>query len=83
MGRARRIYAAVKFVLFTMAGSLLMLVAIIYLATRHAQVTQVLTFDVLQLYDQHCRLRANLAIPRFRVVVRYQGAAVSVPYLAA
>jgi NADH-quinone oxidoreductase subunit M len=50
-GGARRIYAAVKFVLYTMAGSLLMLVAIIYLATRHAQLTQVLTFDLLQLYN--------------------------------
>lgn len=50
-GGTRRIYAAVKFVLFTMAGSLLMLVAIIYLATRHAQETQLLTFDLLQLYD--------------------------------
>jgi NADH-quinone oxidoreductase subunit M len=36
-----------------MAGSLLMLVAIIYLATRHAQLTQVLTFDLLQLYSLH------------------------------
>jgi NADH-quinone oxidoreductase subunit M len=52
-GGPRRIYAAVKFVLYTMAGSLLMLVAIIYLATRHAQLTQVLTFDLLQLYDVH------------------------------
>jgi NADH-quinone oxidoreductase subunit M len=52
-GGARRIYAAVKFVLYTMAGSLLMLVAIIYLATRHAQLTQVLTFDLLQLYHLH------------------------------
>ena len=52
-GGPRRIYAAVKFVLYTMAGSLLMLVAIIYLATRHAQLTQVLTFDLLQLYDLH------------------------------
>jgi NADH-quinone oxidoreductase subunit M len=34
-----------------MAGSLLMLVAIIYLATRHAQLTQVMTFDVLQFYS--------------------------------
>jgi NADH-quinone oxidoreductase subunit M len=49
-GGTRRIYAAIKFVLYTMAGSLLMLVAIIYLATRHAQLTQVLTFDVLQFY---------------------------------
>ncbi len=52
-GGARRIYAAVKFVLYTMAGSLLMLVAIIYLATRHAQLTQVQTFDLLQLYNLH------------------------------
>jgi NADH-quinone oxidoreductase subunit M len=50
-GGTRRIYAAIKFVLYTMAGSLLMLVAIIYLATRHAQLTQVLTFDVLQFYN--------------------------------
>ena len=50
-GGARRIYAAVKFVVYTMAGSLLMLVAIIYLAIRHAQLTQVLTFDLLQLYN--------------------------------
>ena len=52
-GGARRIYAALKFVVYTMAGSLLMLVAIIYLATRHAEVTQVLTFDLLRLYDLH------------------------------
>jgi len=52
-GGPRRIYAALKFVLYTMAGSLLMLVAIIYLATRHAQLTQVLTFDLLQLCDLH------------------------------
>jgi len=52
-GGTRRIYAAVKFVLYTMAGSLLMLVAIIYLATRHAQLTQVLTFDLLELYKLH------------------------------
>jgi len=34
-GGDRRIYAAVKFVLFTLAGSLLMLVAIIYLSFAH------------------------------------------------
>ncbi len=50
-GGPRRIYAALKFVIYTMAGSLLMLVAIIYLATRHAQLTQVFTFDLLELYD--------------------------------
>jgi NADH-quinone oxidoreductase subunit M len=50
-GGTRRIYAAVKFVVFTMAGSLPMLVAIIYLGTRFSQETQVVTFDVLRLYD--------------------------------
>jgi NADH-quinone oxidoreductase subunit M len=49
-GGARRIYAALKFVVYTMAGSLLMLVAIIYLAARHAELEQVLTFDLLKLY---------------------------------
>lgn len=48
-GGPRRIYAALKFVLYTMSGSLLMLVAIIYLATR----SQVLTFDLLRLYGLH------------------------------
>jgi NADH-quinone oxidoreductase subunit M len=52
-GGTRRIYAALKFVLYTMAGSLLMLVAIIYLATRHAQETQVVTFDLLRIYNLH------------------------------
>ncbi|HJX09643.1 MAG TPA: proton-conducting transporter membrane subunit, partial [Candidatus Binatia bacterium] len=49
-GGAGRIYAALKFVIYTMAGSLLMLVAIIYLATRYAEETQVLTFDLLRIY---------------------------------
>jgi len=44
-GHERRLYAAIKFVLFTMAGSLLMLVAIIWLYTATG------TFDVLALYD--------------------------------
>jgi NADH-quinone oxidoreductase subunit M len=50
-GGPRRIYAALKFVVYTMAGSLLMLVAIIYLATRHAQTAQTLTFNLLKIYD--------------------------------
>jgi NADH-quinone oxidoreductase subunit M len=50
-GGTRRIYAALKFVIYTMAGSLLMLVAIIYLAARHAELEQVLTFDLLRLYE--------------------------------
>ena len=59
-GGTNRIYAAVKFVLYTMAGSLLMLVAIIYLATRHAQVDQVFTFDLLHIYNLHLPLDQQL-----------------------
>jgi NADH-quinone oxidoreductase subunit M len=50
-GGPRRIYAAVKFVLYTMSGSLLMLVAIIYLAARHADLTQSWSFDLFRLYQ--------------------------------
>jgi NADH-quinone oxidoreductase subunit M len=43
-GGARRVYAAMKFFLFTMAGSLLMFLAIIYLAIRHAGATGTWSF---------------------------------------
>ena len=46
----RRIYAAIKFFLFTMAGSVLMLVAILILYFINLRTTQVPTFDVLELY---------------------------------
>jgi hypothetical protein len=49
-GYERRIYAAVKFILYTMAGSLLMLVAIIGLAWSHAAVTGTPSFNLLDLY---------------------------------
>jgi NADH-quinone oxidoreductase subunit M len=50
-GGPRRTYAAVKFVVYTMSGSLLMLVAIIYLAAQNFEATQLLTFDLFELYD--------------------------------
>ena len=43
-GGARRIYAAMKFFLFTMAGSLLMFLAILYLAARHRAATGAWSF---------------------------------------
>ncbi len=46
----RRIYAAIKFFLFTMAGSVLMLVAILVLYFLNQRTTGVSTFDVLELY---------------------------------
>ena len=50
-GYDRRIYAAVKFILFTMAGSVLMLVAIIGLSWLHQQATGSYSFDLLRLYE--------------------------------
>jgi len=50
-GGEQRIYAAIKLVLFTMTGSLLMLVAILYLVILHRQQTGTITFDLLRLYD--------------------------------
>jgi NADH-quinone oxidoreductase subunit M len=49
-GGPRRRYATIKFVLFTMVGSALMLAAMIYLVLRHAQ-THPLTFDIMTLYN--------------------------------
>jgi NADH-quinone oxidoreductase subunit M len=59
-GGARRVYAAIKFVVFTMAGSLLMLIAIIYFVTRYSQETQVVTFDLLRLYDFRLPLQEQM-----------------------
>jgi NADH-quinone oxidoreductase subunit M len=49
-GYERRIYAAVKFILYTMAGSVLMLIAIIGLAWMHQNATGTYSFDLQRLY---------------------------------
>ncbi|MBI3013995.1 MAG: NADH-quinone oxidoreductase subunit M [Candidatus Tectomicrobia bacterium] len=50
-GGPRRIYAAVKFFLYTMVGSLLMLVAILVLFFLNYEVTGRYTFDLWDLYQ--------------------------------
>ncbi len=54
-GGPRRVYATIKFVLFTMAGSLLMLVAIIALPLLHAQGGGAFTFDLTILMNIEIR----------------------------
>ena len=49
-GYDQRVYAAIKFMLYTMAGSVLMLVAILGLAYLHSTATGVYSFDLLKLY---------------------------------
>lgn len=49
-GGERRFYATVKFILYTMAGSAVMLVAILALYVFHLQATGMRSFDLLDLY---------------------------------
>ena len=59
-GGERRVYATLKFFLYTMAGSALMLVAILALAALNLQETGVLTFDLLALYELPLKWGAQL-----------------------
>src|SRR5881296_2701839 len=49
-GGANRVYAAIKFFIFTMSGSLLMLLGIIYLAFANYHETGLITFTITDLY---------------------------------
>lgn len=55
-GGPNRIYAAIKFFLFTMAGSVLMLIAIMALYFTYNNATGVYTFNVLELYKANIPL---------------------------
>ncbi|MGI8673444.1 MAG: NADH-quinone oxidoreductase subunit M [Luteitalea sp.] len=59
-GYDQRIYAAIKFILYTMAGSVLMLIAIIGLAVLHAQATGQYSFNLLRLYELSIEPRTQL-----------------------
>ncbi len=48
---ARRVYAAVKFFLYTMAGSVFMLIGILVIYFHQARTTGIYSFDLLQWYD--------------------------------
>jgi NADH-quinone oxidoreductase subunit M len=59
-GGPRRIYAAIKFVLFTMFGSLLMLVAILYLLFAYQSYAGEYSFDLLKLMQMPIPYRTQL-----------------------
>ena len=83
-GYERRIYAAVKFILYTMAGSVLMLVAIIGLAYAHAATTGQPSFNLLgSLRPAPVAFDGDVVLPRLHGRVRHQGPAVPVSHLAA
>lgn len=52
-GGERRLYAAMKFFLYTMAGSVVMLIGMLVLYFAHASQTGVRTFDIVQLMQTH------------------------------
>ncbi|HEY9724046.1 MAG TPA: NADH-quinone oxidoreductase subunit M, partial [Oscillatoriaceae cyanobacterium] len=52
-GGQRRLYASIKFVIYTMVGSLLMLVGIVYVATTHYLAAGAWSFAMPDLYGQH------------------------------
>ena len=59
-GGPRRVYAAIKFVLFTMFGSLLMLVAILYMLFAYQDYSGVYSFDMMQLMQMPIDARAQI-----------------------
>src|SRR5687768_12946032 len=61
-GGANRIYAAIKFFLFTIAGSLLMLLGIIYLGFQNYHQTGLPTFAVQELYGTQLTDLAQLLL---------------------
>jgi NADH-quinone oxidoreductase subunit M len=50
-GGPRKLYAAIKFFLYTLAGSVLMLLGILFLYFHHHSLTQVYTFSLTALYE--------------------------------
>ena len=83
-GYDQRIYAAIKFMLYTMAGSVLMLIAILGLAYLHTAATGSYSFDLLKLYTLDIAPRTQiLVLPGVRDRVCDQGAALSVSHVAA
>jgi NADH-quinone oxidoreductase subunit M len=50
-GGPRKLYAAIKFFLYTLAGSVLMLLGILFLYFHHHTLTQVYTFSLTALYE--------------------------------
>ncbi|MCX7762371.1 MAG: NADH-quinone oxidoreductase subunit M [Candidatus Kryptonium sp.] len=64
-GGENRIYAAIKFVIYTMVGSLLMLVAIIALGNFASQINGQFTADLQKLYEIAPKISLNAQILMF------------------
>src|ERR1700741_127389 len=58
-GGPRKLYAAIKFFLYTLAGSVLMLLGILFLYFHHHSVTGVYTFSLTSLYETAPRIYSD------------------------
>ena len=84
-GGERRIYASLKFFIYTMVGSLLMLVAIIYLGVHNANaITGVpnFSYDALLAAGSLTSPGIDMALPGVALGIRGEGPDVPIPYVA-
>src|SRR5690348_5310414 len=76
-GGPRKLYAAIKFFLYTLLGSVLMLLAILFLYFHHHTVTGVYTFSIPDLYQTAPQIPFHFAIWLF--LAFFLGFAIKVP----
>ncbi len=76
-GGPRKLYAAIKFFLYTLLGSVLMLLGILFLYFHHRTVTGVFTFSIPELYKTAPLIPFHYAIWLF--VAFFIGFAIKVP----
>src|SRR5437899_7671267 len=76
-GGPRKLYAAIKFFLYTLFGSVLMLLGILFLYFHHQAVTGVYTFSIPELYKTAPQIPFHYAIWLF--LAFFVGFAIKVP----
>src|SRR5467141_2996581 len=76
-GGPRKLYAAIKFFLYTLAGSVLMLLGILFLYFHHHTVTGIYTFSIPELYRTAPQIPFHYAIWLF--IAFFLGFAIKVP----
>lgn len=74
-GGQRRLYAAIKFFIYTLAGSVLMLLGILTLYFQHAKEYNVYTFDLARLLNTHMAMGTE----QFVFWTLFLGFAIKVP----
>jgi NADH-quinone oxidoreductase subunit M len=76
-GGPRKLYAAIKFFLYTLAGSVLMLLGILFLYFNHHAVTGIYTFSIQELYKTAPHVPFHYAVWLFFAF--FVGFAIKVP----